>query len=123
MQTCPWQTLLATTNVALTCCTVCKATTAKQRFEFQTEFFSHVFFFFLLTIFSPLSYSDAAFTDGKTIHQNPNSFHDRVTNMEALVRRLKAYYEVNFFAHYSFVWVYLLNNARAFTRALAQVQT
>ena len=101
MQTCPWQTLLATTNVALTCCTVCKATTAKQRFEFQTEFF---FSCVLLLPFNNflLSYSDAAFTDGKTIHQNPNSFHDRVTNMEALVRRLKAYYEVNFL-HNSFI--------------------
>ena len=44
--------------------------------------------------FSSLFYSDAAFTIGNAVHQNPASFHDKVTNMEALVRSLKTYYEV-----------------------------
>ena len=44
--------------------------------------------------FSLFIYSDAAFTNGNTVHPNPVSFHDKVTNMEALIRSLKTYYEV-----------------------------
>jgi len=36
---------------------------------------------------------DAAFTNGNTVHPNPVNFHDKVTNMEALIRSLKTYYE------------------------------
>jgi hypothetical protein len=28
------------------------------------------------------------------MHQTPTNFHDRVTNMEVLVKSLKSYYEV-----------------------------
>ena len=87
MQSCPWQT------------------TAKRRESVALVQNSLVRFWSFSSFNNFLSLllsSDAAFTDGKTIHQNPNSFHDRVTNMEALVRRLKAYYEVNFL-HNSFI--------------------
>merc|ERR1719225_31315 len=36
---------------------------------------------------------DAAFTTPKTVHPHPKNFHDRVTNIEALVKNLKSYYE------------------------------
>ena len=52
--------------------------------------------------FAFFSCSDAAFTTGNTVHPKPGSFHDKVTNMEALIRSLKAYYEVrnkNIFLH------------------------
>merc|ERR1711879_279298 len=48
---------------------------------------------------------DAAFTTPKTVHPHPKNFHDRVTNIEALVKNLKSYYEVslghNRLDHYS----------------------
>ena len=47
-------------------------------------------YYFFLSFF----HSDAAFTNGNTVHPNPVSFHDKVTNMEALIKSLKAYYEV-----------------------------
>ena len=58
----------------------------------QLNDFSFPSYFLTFSLF--FLYSDAAFTNGNTVHPNPVSFHDKVTNMEALIRSLKTYYEV-----------------------------
>ena len=73
--------------------------TAIQIFFFDQRNLKLTNFYFIL--FS----SDAAFTTPKTVHPHPKNFHDRVTNIEALVKNLKSYYEVslghNRLDHYS----------------------